>query len=42
MAGRPGHIVNLGHGVIPQTPLASVQAFVDAVRGREAAATSAN
>jgi uroporphyrinogen decarboxylase len=42
MAGRRGYIVNLGHGVIPQTPLASVQAFVDAVRGREAAANSAN
>jgi len=34
MSGRPGYIVNLGHGVIPQTPLESVQAFVDGVRGR--------
>jgi uroporphyrinogen decarboxylase len=26
-----GHIVNLGHGILPQTPLASVAALVDAV-----------
>jgi uroporphyrinogen decarboxylase len=28
-----GHIVNLGHGILPQTPLASVAALLDAVRG---------
>ena len=28
-----GHIVNLGHGILPHTPLASVQALVDAVHG---------
>lgn len=30
--GRPGHIFNLGHGVLPATPPASVQALVDTVR----------
>jgi uroporphyrinogen decarboxylase len=28
-----GHIVNLGHGILPQTPLASVEALLDAVHG---------
>jgi uroporphyrinogen decarboxylase len=30
--GGRGHVVNLGHGVIPDTPLAGIHAFVDAVR----------
>ncbi len=30
-AGRPGHIFNLGHGILPQTPLDNVRALVDAV-----------
>ena len=30
-AGRPGHIFNLGHGVLPQTPADSVRALVDFV-----------
>ncbi len=30
-AGRPGHIFNLGHGVLPQTPVDNVIALVDAV-----------
>lgn len=29
--GRPGHIFNLGHGVLPQTPVDNVLALVDAV-----------
>ena len=30
-AGRPGHIFNLGHGVLPETPVDHVVAMVDAV-----------
>jgi uroporphyrinogen decarboxylase len=29
--GRPGHIFNLGHGILPQTPVDHVNALVDAV-----------
>jgi uroporphyrinogen decarboxylase len=29
--GRPGHIFNLGHGVLPDTPVGHVKALVDAV-----------
>jgi uroporphyrinogen decarboxylase len=29
--GRPGHIFNLGHGIIPQTPIDNVKYLVDAV-----------
>ncbi len=29
--GRPGHIFNLGHGVLPKTPVDNVLALVDAV-----------
>ncbi len=34
-AGRParGHVLNLGHGVQPQTPIEGVAAFVEAARG---------
>jgi uroporphyrinogen decarboxylase len=32
VAGRPGHVFNLGHGVLPQTPVDNVLALVDAVR----------
>lgn len=28
---RPGHIINLGHGVLPTTPIECVAAFVEAV-----------
>ena len=28
---RRGHVVNLGHGLLPQTPLASIEALVEAV-----------
>ena len=31
-AGRPGHIFNLGHGILPETPIEGVEAMVAAVR----------
>ncbi len=33
-AGRPGHIFNLGHGVMPQTTVEAVQALADFVHSR--------
>ena len=30
-----GHVVNLGHGILPQTPLESVEALVEAVHSEE-------
>ncbi len=30
-AGRPGHVFNLGHGVLPETPETEVQALIDFV-----------
>ena len=32
VAGRPGHIFNLGHGVFKETPVEHVIALVDAVK----------
>jgi uroporphyrinogen decarboxylase len=32
-AGRPGHIFNLGHGVLPDTPVAHVRRVVELVHG---------
>src|SRR5271156_901614 len=35
-AGRPGHIFNLGHGILPETPVENVKALCDFVRERSA------
>jgi uroporphyrinogen decarboxylase len=40
-AGRPGHIFNLGHGIVPQTPVDNVQAMVDVVHSFNAEERSA-
>ncbi len=32
-AGRPGHIFNLGHGILPGTPIDNVSLLVDVVHG---------
>jgi uroporphyrinogen decarboxylase len=29
--GRPGHIFNLGHGILPETPVDNVRRLVDFV-----------
>lgn len=33
VGGRPGHIFNLGHGIIPETPVDNVKYLVDLVHG---------
>lgn len=35
-AGRPGHIFNLGHGILPETPVETVQAVVEYVHRNSA------
>ncbi|HEU0167663.1 MAG TPA: uroporphyrinogen decarboxylase family protein, partial [Chloroflexota bacterium] len=34
-AGRAGHVFNLGHGFLPETPLDTIQRLVDFVHERE-------
>ena len=34
---RRGHVVNLGHGLLPPTPLESVEALIEVVHGEEGA-----
>lgn len=36
--GRPGHIFNLGHGILPETPIETVQAVVEYVHRASAKA----
>ena len=38
--GRPGHIFNLGHGFLPQTPLDNIMHMVDCVREWDASHAS--
>jgi uroporphyrinogen decarboxylase len=40
-AGRPGHIFNLGHGILPETPVENVQALVEYVHEVSAAMLAA-
>jgi uroporphyrinogen decarboxylase len=35
-AGRPGHIFNLGHGILPETPVDNVKALCDFIRDQSA------
>ena len=35
-AGRPGHIFNLGHGILPETPVDNVKAVVEYVHEKSA------
>lgn len=32
--GRPGHIFNLGHGILPETPIDAVQRLIEHVRAK--------
>ncbi|MBX6313869.1 MAG: uroporphyrinogen decarboxylase [Isosphaeraceae bacterium] len=38
--GRPGHIFNLGHGILPQTPVDHVRALIDVIHSTPRDASS--
>jgi uroporphyrinogen decarboxylase len=38
--GRPGHIFNLGHGILPNTPLHGVEVAIECVRRFSTASAS--
>ena len=38
--GRAGHVFNLGHGVLPSTPLDGVQRAIDCVRAYSGASAT--
>ncbi|HYM13269.1 MAG TPA: uroporphyrinogen decarboxylase family protein, partial [Bryobacterales bacterium] len=40
--GRPGHIFNLGHGILPETPVENVKAAVEMVHEYQARGTAAS
>jgi uroporphyrinogen decarboxylase len=41
-AGRPGHIFNLGHGILPRTPMSAVRLVVDTVHSYQPIAATAH
>jgi uroporphyrinogen decarboxylase len=41
-AGRPGHIFNLGHGILPETPIENVFSLIESVRELSSVARKAD